>query len=429
MTQLKDLDREKLNELLFECTSEYEFFKSKNLKLDLSRGKPDGDQLNISNGIMDTLNSSSDFKCSSGADVRNYGLLEGIPEARALVAELFGVKKENVIIGGNSSLSLMYDSLMRAMVFGVGGGEPFALQMAKKELKFICLVPGYDRHFAITEQLGFKLISVPLGDDGPDMDKIEELVKDESVKGVWCVPKYSNPTGCVYSDEVVKRFAKLKPAAKDFRIYWDNAYAVHFIYPEKHREILNIIDECEKAGNPDMVYEFCSTSKITYPGGGIAAVICSEANVKEIKSRMTYQTIGYDKINQLRHVKFLKDAAGVNALMVKQATYVRPKFEAVLSVLDEELGGLGVAEYTRPVGGYFISFNALSGCAKEIVKMCGDGGVKLTGAGATFPYGKDPQDSNIRIAPTYATIEDIRLAAKLFCVCVKIVSIKKLLAE
>jgi len=427
MTSFKDLDKAKLSELLFEYEAEYEFMKKKNLKLDLSRGKPDFDQLSLSDKMLDEVNSSSDFLTSDGIDVRNYGAMDGITEARSLVADIMGVKKENVIVGGNSSLNLMYDSLMRSMVFGVAGGEPFSLQMAKNKLKFICLVPGYDRHFAITEQLGFELISVPLGEDGPDMAKIEELVKDETVKGVWCVPKYSNPTGAVYSDETVRRFARLKPAAKDFRIYWDNAYAVHFIYPEKHREILNIISECEKAGNPDMVYEFFSTSKITYAGGGIAAVIASENNLKEIKSRMTYQTIGNDKVNQLRHVRFLKSADGVMELMKKQAEKVRPKFEAVLSTLDEELVGLGIAEYTRPVGGYFISFNALPGTAKEIVKMCKECGVKLTGAGATFPYGRDPEDKNIRLAPSYATVEDIRVAAKLFSVCVKIVSIKKLL--
>lgn len=429
MTCLKDMNREQLKTLLDECEAEYAALKSRNLKLDLSRGKPDADQLSLSDEMLDEVNSSSDFVGEDGVDVRNYGALEGISEARIFIADIMGVKKENVIVGGNSSLNLMYDSLMRAMVFGVAGGEPFSVQMTKKKLKFICLVPGYDRHFAITEQLGFELVSVPLNDDGPDMDRIEELVKDDTVKGVWCVPKYSNPTGAVYSDEVVRRFARLKPAAKDFRIYWDNAYAVHFIYPEKHCKILNIIDECDKAGNPDMVYEFCSTSKITYAGGGIAAVIASVNNIKEIKSRMTYQTISFDKVNQLRHVKFLKDLNGVMELMKKQAEKVRPKFEAVLSVLDGELSGLGIAEYTRPVGGYFISFDALPGTAKNIVAMCKEGGVKLTGAGATFPYGKDPEDKNIRLAPSYATVEDIRTAAKLFTICVKIVSIKKLLSE
>jgi len=423
------MTKEQLLDWLAKYGAEYESIKEKNLKLDLSRGKPDAGQLSLSDAMLDEVNSSSSFICEDGSDVRNYGYLEGLSEARALVADMMGVKKENVIIGGNSSLNLMYDSLMRAMVFGVGGGEPFSRQMAKGKLKFICLVPGYDRHFAITEQFGFELVSVPLGDDGPDMDKIEELVKDERVKGVWCVPKYSNPTGTVYSDEVVRRFASLKPAAKDFRIYWDNAYAVHFIYPEKHREIPDIISECEKAGNPDIVYEFCSTSKITYAGGGIAAVIASENNLKEIKSRMTYQTIGNDKVNQLRHVRFLKSADGITELMKKQAEKVRPKFEAVLSTLDGELSGLGIAEYTRPVGGYFISFNSLPGCAKDIVALCKEGGVKLTGAGATFPYGKDPEDKNIRIAPTYATVEDILAAAKLFALCVKIVSIKKILGE
>ncbi len=419
-------DKETLRALLADYERRFEEIQSKHLKLDLSRGKPDANQLDLSTGMFEILKENSDFTSESGLDCRNYGALDGIPEAKKMMADLLDVKPENVLVGGNSSLNLMYDALTRSMLFGVGGNPPFCRQ---KNLKFLCPSPGYDRHFAITQELGFELIPVKMTESGPDMDAIEELVKDEAVKGVWCVPKYSNPTGCVYSDETVKRFAALKPAAKDFRIYWDNAYCVHFIYPERRRELLNILDECEKAGNPDMVYEFTSTSKITFSGAGVSAIASSVANIEEIKKHMAYQTIGFDKINQLRHARYFKDKNGIMAHMEKQAELLRPKFETVLTTMDEAFDGEEICSYTRPDGGYFISFDSLHGCAKKIVAKCKEGGVTLTGAGATFPYGIDPDDCNIRIAPTFASLEDIATAVRLFCICVHIVSIQKLLEK
>lgn len=426
MKKLALSDKKTLRALLTDYERQFEEIKPKNLKLDLSRGKPDTNQLDLSSGMFKTLGEDSDFISESGLDCRNYGALDGIPEAKKMMADLLDVKPENVLVGGNSSLNLMYDTLTRSMLFGVGGNMPLCRQ---KKLKFLCPSPGYDRHFAITQELGFELVTVKMTENGPDMDAVEELVKDETVKGIWCVPKYSNPTGCVYSDETVKRFAALKPAAKDFRIYWDNAYCVHFIYPERHCELLNILDECEKAGNPDMVYEFTSTSKITFSGAGISAIASSVANIEEIKKHMAYQTIGFDKINQLRHARYFKDINGIKAHMEKQAEILRPKFETVLTIMDEAFDGEEICSYTRPDGGYFISFDSLHGCAKKIVAKCKEGGVTLTGAGATFPYGIDPDDSNIRIAPTFASLEDIATAVRLFCICVHIVSIQKLLEE
>ncbi len=401
--------------------------KGRGLQLDMSRGKPEPAQLDMGMGLLDVLNSDSDMKSMEGVDTRNYGLMDGITEAKHLMADVMGVPAENVIVYGNSSLAIMYDTVSRSVTHGVMGSTPWC---KLDKVKFLCPVPGYDRHFAITEHFGIEMIPIPMTPDGPDMDLVEKYVSgDEAVKGIWCVPKYSNPQGYTYSDETVRRFAALKPAAKDFRIYWDNAYAVHHLYEDRQDTLLEILGECEKVGNPDLVFEFCSTSKITFSGAGMAAMASSAANLAEAKKIMKLQTIGYDKVNQLRHARYFKNLEGMLAHMKKHADIIRPKFEAVLSVLEQELGGLGIGEWTKPLGGYFISFEAMDGCAKEIVAKCKELGVVLTGAGATFPYGKDPRDSNIRIAPTYPTAEEMAQATDVFVLCVKLVSVEKLLQE
>ena len=427
MKAYKDLSKEELLTLQKQLNKEYEEAKAKGLKLDMSRGKPAASQLDMEMDFMNVLNADSILKTEAGVDCRNYGVMDGIPEARKLIGDVLGVSADNVIVFGNASLNIMYDTVARSEIFGVMGETPWC---KLDKVKFLCPVPGYDRHFAITEQFGIEMINVPMTEDGPDMDMVEELVNtDPAVKGIWCVPKYSNPQGYTYSDETVKRFAALKPAAKDFRIYWDNAYAIHDLYEEKKDTLLDIISECEKAGNPDMVYEFCSTSKVTFPGSGIAALAASKANLDFIKKFMTIQTIGYDKVNQLRHVRYFKDAEGMKAHMMKHAAIMRPKFEAVFHVLESELNGLGIGSWTEPKGGYFISFDAMEGCAKKIVEKCKEAGVVLTGAGATYPYKKDPKDSNIRLAPSFPTPEELAMATDLFVLCVKIVSVEKLLKE
>lgn len=427
MKSYKELSREELTELKEQLSKEYEEAKKKGLKLDMSRGKPAMNQLDMGMGILDSVNSDSQLKADDGIDCRNYGGMDGIYEAKKLMGDMIGVPAENVIVCGNASLSLMYDTVSRAMTHGIFGNTPW---VKLDKVKFLCPVPGYDRHFAITEHFGIEMITVPMKEDGPDMDLVEKYVNsDETVKGIWCVPKYSNPQGISYSDEVVKRFAALKPAAADFRIFWDNAYAVHHLYEDKQDEILDILSECEKTGNPDMVFEFCSTSKVSFAGAGIAAIASSKKNLDEIKKTMTLQTIGYDKINQLRHVRYFKNIDGIKQHMKKHADLIRPKFEAVLKVLEEELQGLEIGTWYKPNGGYFISFDAMEGCAKEIVALCKEAGVVLTGAGATFPYKKDPKDSNIRIAPSFPTPEDMAAATDLFVLCVKLASVKKILAS
>lgn len=403
----------------------YKAAKDMGLKLDMSRGKPETAQLELGMDLLDTVNSQSDLNTESGVDCRNYGVLDGIPEAKQLMAEMMGTTSEHVIVYGNASLTIMYDTVSRAYTHGVMGSTPWC---KLDKVKFLCPVPGYDRHFAITQHFGIEMINVPMTEDGPDMDVVEKLVSaDEAIKGIWCVPMYSNPQGICYSDETVRRFAALKPAAKDFRIFWDNAYVIHHLYEENQATLLDIISECEKAGNPDMVYEFASTSKVSFAGAGIAAMASSKANLEDIRKQMTIQTIGYDKINQLRHVRYYKNLDGMKAHMKKHADIMRPKFEAVLDVLERELGGLGIGNWVKPRGGYFISFEAMDGCAKAIVEKCREAGVVLTKAGATFPYGKDPKDSNIRIAPSYPTPEEMAQAADLFVLCVKLVSVEKLL--
>lgn len=427
MVAYEELSKEELLQLKSDLEAQFEDVKAQNLHLDMSRGKPSTEQLNLSMDMMDVLRSDSDLVCEEGVDCRNYGVLDGIAEAKQLLADMMEVPKDNIVIFGNSSLNIMYDTIARSMTHGVMGSTPWA---KLDKVKFLCPVPGYDRHFAITQHFGIEMINVPMNEDGPDMDMVEKLVaEDDSIKGIWCVPKFSNPGGCVYSDEVVRRMAALKPAAKDFRIMWDNAYVVHYLYEDNQPEILDIISECEKAGNPDMVYEFASTSKISFAGAGIAAMATSKANIAEVKKSLTIQTIGYDKINQLRHIRFYKNKQGIMNHMMKQAEILRPKFEAVEEILDNELSGLGIGTWTKPLGGYFISFDAMPGCAKAIVKKCKEAGMVLTGAGATYPYGNDPEDSNIRIAPSFPTVDEMKKAALLFALCVKLVSVDKLLED
>ena len=427
MKSYREMSRDELIALKKELESQYEEAKAKGLKLDMSRGKAASAQLDMEMDFLDVINSGSDYKTQAGVDCRNYGLLDGIPEAKKLMGDLMGVPEDQVIVCGNASLSIMYDTVARSMLFGVQGSTPWC---KLDKIKFLCPVPGYDRHFAITEQFGIEMVNIPMTPQGPDMDLVEEYVNnDPAVKGIWCVPKYSNPQGYTYSDETVRRFAGLNPAASDFRIFWDNAYAIHFLYEDQDDTLLEILSECEKAGKPDMVYEFCSTSKITFPGGGISAVAASKENLEYFKKTMTIQTIGYDKINQLRHVRYFKDINGMKEHMKKHAAIVRPKFEAVLEVLEKELGGLELGTWTKPHGGYFISFHTMEGCAKKVVGKCKEAGVVLTGAGATYPYKKDPKDDNIRLAPTFPSSEELSTATDLFVLCVKLVSVEKLLAD
>ncbi|CUM94128.1 Putative aminotransferase MSMEG_6286 [Blautia hydrogenotrophica] len=427
MKAYRQLDREKLLELKKELTQQFDEVKAKGLSLDMSRGKPGKDQLDLSMPMLDLVNAGSDMKCENGMDCRNYGVLDGIPEAKRLLSSMIDTDSEHVIVFGNSSLNIMFDTVSRCMLKGVLGSTPWC---KLDKVKFLCPSPGYDRHFKVTEFFGIEMITVPMLPDGPDMDVVEELVsKDEAIKGIWCVPKYSNPQGYTYSDETVRRFANLKPAAKDFRIFWDNAYCVHHLYEEDQDSLLDIITECEKAGNPDLVFEFASTSKVSFPGAGVSVLAASKANLEEVKKYITTQTIGHDKINQLRHVRFFKDVEGIEEHMMKHAALIRPKFEAVLNTLDRELSGLDIGQWTKPKGGYFISFDSMEGCAKAIVAKTKEAGVVMTGAGATFPYGKDPKDSNIRIAPTLPSAQELALAAEIFVLSVKLVSVEKLLGE
>ena len=427
MKAYKDLNKNELLTIKAALEEEYKTLEGMGLNLNMARGKPGYSQLALSMPMLDVINSESDMRTVLGNDTRNYGDLDGIGECRRLMADMMSVKKDNVVVCGNSSLNIMYDTVSRSMTKGVNGSTPWC---KLDKVKFLCPVPGYDRHFKITEYFDIEMINIPLYDDGPDMDMVEKYVNsDPAVKGIWCVPKYSNPTGISYSDEVIRRFAGLKPAAEDFRIYWDNAYCIHHLYEDTQDEILNILEECEKAGNPNMVYIFASTSKISFPGSGVSAIASSLENIDFIESQMTVQTIGHDKINQLRHSRFFKNIDGLKEHMKLHADLLRPKFEAVLDTLEAELGGLEIGSWIKPRGGYFISFDALPGCAKEIVAKCKALGVVLTGAGATFPYGKDPEDSNIRIAPSFPTPEEMAEAAKVFVLCVKLVSVEKLLKE
>ncbi|MDR3242313.1 MAG: aminotransferase class I/II-fold pyridoxal phosphate-dependent enzyme [Clostridiales Family XIII bacterium] len=422
MPEWKDYSKEQLLKLKAEYRRKYEEYRSLGLNLDMSRGKPSPDLLDLSNGLLAGLDT---YTAEDGADIRNYGVLTGIPECRRLFSDLLDIPAEQIIIGNNASLELMNNVFSRLCLFGAQGHTPWS---KLDKVKFLCPSPGYDRHFAISEAYGAEMQIIPMTENGPDMDVVEELVKrDGSVKGIWCNPLYSNPQGIVYSDETVGRLAAMETKAKDFRIFWDNAYGVHHIY-EEHK-IADILRLAEKAGNGDRVYYFFSTSKITFPGGGISMMAASEANIAEQKKHISVQTIGYDKINQMRTVKFFKSAEGIREHMVKLGALIRPKFDLVMDTLDREFGGTGLLKWIRPKGGYFISVDTLEGCAKEVVAAAKAAGAKLTSAGLTFPYGKDPMDSNIRIAPTYPAPDELRSAMNLLCVCIKLVSADKLLKE
>ena len=427
MKPYAEMTKEELQSLRKELSHKYREFQGRDLKLDMSRGKPSVDQLDLSMGMMDVLSSDDDLTCDDGTDCRNYGVLDGISEAKELLADMMEVHPDQIIIYGNSSLNVMYDTISRSMTHGVMGNTPWC---KLDKVKFLCPVPGYDRHFSITEYFDIEMITVPMTDKGPDMDIVEKLVaEDEAIKGIWCVPKYSNPQGISYSDDTVRRFARLKPAAKDFMIYWDNAYTIHHLYDREQDHLIEILAECKRAGNPDLAYKFASTSKISFPGSGIAAIAASQNNLVDIKKQLRIQTIGHDKVNQLRHVRFFGDIHGMVEHMRLHADIMRPKFEAVDEILSRELGGLGIGTWTTPKGGYFMAFDSLDGCAKKIVARCKKAGLVMTGAGATYPYGKDPHDSNIRIAPSYPPLCDLRIAMELFVLCVKLTSVDKLLEE
>ena len=419
--------KEELEKEYAALAKEYEDVKGKGLRLNMARGKPGKEQLDLSLGLLDVLNSKSDFVGTDGMDCRNYGVLEGIDECRKLFGDILGVDSKYVMVGGSSSLNMMFDTISCMMTKSiVDGCKPW---YEVKNRKFLCPVPGYDRHFGITEYYGFEMIPVPMTENGPDMDVVEKLVEsDDSIKGIWCVPKYSNPQGITYSDETVKRFAALKPAAKDFRIMWDNAYCIHDIN-DTPDELLNIFDECKKNGTEDMPVLFCSTSKITFPGAGVAAMAASENNMKVFKERYNYEVISYDKLNMLRHVRYFKDFDGIMEHMQKHKEVLRPKFDIVLNALESNLKPVGIGEWTNPNGGYFVSIDVLSGTAKRVVQLCKEAGVVMTGAGATYPYGKDPYDKNIRIAPTFPPNDELITAMDVFCICTKLAACEKLLEK
>ncbi len=422
MTSFKDHSSREIEERRAELMARYQEFQSRNLQIDMTRGKPSPEQLDLAADMLTCVDGQS-YQTQDGIDCRNYGGLDGIPEAKRLFAQYLEVEPDEIVVGGNASLNIMYDTVIRAMVLGVVDSDvPWGKLPA---VKFVCPVPGYDRHFSICESLGIEMIPVPMQADGPDMDAVEEIVaQDESVKGIWCVPKYSNPSGVTFSDEVVERLANMETRAKDFRVFWDNAYAVHHLTDTPDR-LSNMLDACKRAGNPERVFMFGSTSKISFGGGGLAMMAGSTRNIEFVKKLMAVQTIGPDKLNQLRHVRFFGDVAGIEAHMKKHAAILRPKFDAVLDVFVRELGA-GIAEWSWPNGGYFINLDTLDGCAKAVVRMAADAGVKLTTAGATFPYGKDPRDRNIRIAPSMPSVGEIRQAMELVSVCIKLASIDRI---
>ena len=415
----------RLEALNRELRDEYESYRAMNLDLDMSRGKPSARQLDLCQEMLDTVTSASGTVSESGIDCRNYGYLDGLPEVRRLLADMLEVERDEIIVGGNSSLNMMYDCMTRALLYGVyGSDKPWCKE---PEIKFLCPVPGYDRHFAITQHFGIRMINIDMTDEGPNMDQVERYVEsDPAVKGIWCVPKYSNPTGVTYSDRVVRRFADLTPAARDFRIFWDNAYTVHDLYDEGDH-LLDLFSLLKEKGKEDMIFIFGSTSKISFAGAGLAAVAASRKNIAFMKRQLAIQTISYDKITQLMHVRFFQDLPHLREHMKKHAAILRPKFQLVEEILSRELDGLGIARWTHPRGGYFISFDTLPGCAKRTVALCKEAGVTLTPAGAAFPYGIDPRDTNIRLAPSYPELGELEQAARLFCLAVKMASVEYLL--
>ncbi len=416
------MSKEELVSLKGELEKKYEEVKSLGLSLDMSRGKPSADQLDLTMDMLNVMSTAEDCKAENGFDCRNYGVLDGIPECKKFFADILDVDTKNIIIGGASSLNLMYDYLNQCMFLGVAGCEPWSKQ---GKVKFICNTPGYDRHFTITEFFGIEMISVEMDEFGPDVEKIAELVKNPMVKGMFCVPKYSNPNGVTYTDERVKALAALKPAAKDFRVIWDNAYIIHEL-TDTPDVLMNIFEACKEFGTEDNFIEFTSTSKISFPGAGVSAIAASDNNIAEIKKRLNFQTISYDKLNQLRHVKFFKNADGVKAHMDKHAAIMAPKFNLVLDMLEEEIAPLGIGEWVKVKGGYFISYNTVGSSAKRIGELCKEAGLILTTVGATYPYGIDPADKNIRIAPSFPPVDDLRKAMEVFCLCAKLAAVEAL---